>query len=512
MKDLPETANRAWPGGVELDSQPTELGTWTYTFHDGMMKCDETARRLYGLDSVLVNHDELVRRSFYPDDVPSVFQCLERAVAPDGDGRYYAEYRVCQPQGSMRWLNAWGVVEFAGEGGRRLAVRLVGASRDITGEKTATTALRESEQRFRGVLESSLDAAYRRDLRTDRYDYLSPSIASITGYSPDEMSSMSIADAIDHIHPEDCPAVARLLGNAEQTGVLEVEYRFLCKDGQYRWLQDYASVTRDDAGNLVFRTGIVRDVTVRKDAEAALEAAMARERQLSVERDEARMHLVKLLAHEIRNPMAGLKGLAQLVANAAPDARIGKVGEMMSAEVDRLSRMLTEVLDAFRLQSGGLPLNLGPIDFSAVVQSALAFHQCGGSHDYKATIESPVTVLGDQRRLEDVVRNLLSNAEKYSDPGSTVTVRLAVDDESAALLVEDQGVGIPADELERVFEAFFRAGNVAFGGVDGVGLGLHLSKNIVERHGGRIWAESNVGEGATFHVRLPLTKETVTRR
>jgi PAS domain S-box-containing protein len=131
-------------------------------------------------------------------------------------------------------------------------------------------ALQESEERFRWILENSLDAAYRRNLQTGIYDYMSPIIEQITGYSDQEMSAMSINDALDHIHPDDRPLVASELILALDIGIGTFDYRFKRKDGKYRWLADYFKVIKDQNGSPLFIGGVVRDITKRKQAEEAL--------------------------------------------------------------------------------------------------------------------------------------------------------------------------------------------------------------------------------------------------
>ena len=136
--------------------------------------------------------------------------------------------------------------------------------------KNAEESLRGSEDRFRSVLENSMDAAYRRDLQTDSYDYMSPVIEQITGFSSMEMSAMSINEAIDHIYPDDRSLVASELTRALDAGVGNFDYRFKCKDGNYRWLADYFKVIKDQIGSPLFISGVVRDITERKRAEETL--------------------------------------------------------------------------------------------------------------------------------------------------------------------------------------------------------------------------------------------------
>jgi two-component system CheB/CheR fusion protein len=141
---------------------------------------------------------------------------------------------------------------------------------EITDLSLARQALEESEARFRSVLENSLDAAYRRDLQDDKFDYLSPAIGAVTGFTVDEMLAMSVDEAKSRTHTDDLAGFDAAWREAERTGELLMEYRFQCKDGQYRWLADRAVLVKDENGRFRFRSGVVRDITARKQLETDL--------------------------------------------------------------------------------------------------------------------------------------------------------------------------------------------------------------------------------------------------
>lgn len=275
------------------------------------------------------------------------------------------------------------------------------------------------------------------------------------------------------------------------------------KDGQQRVHSVYVHKVNMQSERCYLVT--VLDITEILQARRDLEAALAREKQLADERDQARIQVVRLLAHEIRNPLTALKGFAQVIAVQTADAQTKELSNKLTKEVDRLSEMLSRVLDAFRMQAGNLPMEFSRVDLAKIVESAVEFHRLKATHLLELDLERPLWVEGDGPRLEGLVRNLLSNAEKYSAPGSVIKVRLVGLAESALLSVHDQGIGISAAEIDRIFEGFYRASNIAPDGPSGEGLGLLLCKHTVERHGGRIWVESEVGRGSTFYVELPLS-------
>jgi PAS domain S-box-containing protein len=152
--------------------------------------------------------------------------------------------------------------------------------RDVTKRKKADEALRESEARFKSVLENSMDAAYRRNLQSDRYDYVSPVIEQITGLSAEEINEMGIDEVLDRIHRDDRSPVASEIEHSIDAGWGTLEYRFRCKDGQYRWLSDRFTIIRDKEGRPRFRSGTVRDITERKEAEETLQKLYQHQRLL----------------------------------------------------------------------------------------------------------------------------------------------------------------------------------------------------------------------------------------
>ena len=248
-------------------------------------------------------------------------------------------------------------------------------------------------------------------------------------------------------------------------------------------------------------------------------AALARESAKN------RAGFLQIVAHELRNPMAAVKGICSLLRLNAGSPGVGpsrdtaRMAEIMEREVDRLSDLLNEVLEAFLVQEGRLSLKRERVNLMDVVTSALRPFQAMsgtsgrfGKHCFVlegagwSKEDGTWILLGDSNRLELMVSNLLSNAVKYSPDGGEVRLSLTVEPQRgrAVFAVKDEGIGIPKDQLANVFERFYRANNLTGRDPGGIGLGLYICRDIVERHGGRIWAESDAGLGTTFRVELPV--------
>lgn len=278
------------------------------------------------------------------------------------------------------------------------------------------------------------------------------------------------------------------------------------KDGGKAEVSLSCAVMRHDDGQPWGYVVIMADLSERKRVQAALE------RQKSVEeRDRLRSQLLAITAHELRNPMASIKGILSFmrwrISEGKPVRNFEQKLEVLERETDRLSEILDEMSDAFSIQEGRLQLRTEPVDVHHLLTTALQpFVEAHERRTFHLEGIGPdgATVMGDFRRLEDVFRNLLSNAVKYSPPTSEIRVRVERSDREVAISVTDRGVGIPAEDLPFVFDGFYRGSNLADRDPGGIGLGLYICKGIVESHGGTIHIESSPGGGTTCRVTLPL--------
>ncbi len=261
---------------------------------------------------------------------------------------------------------------------------------------------------------------------------------------------------------------------------------------------------------------VLRDITERKEAE---ERALLLEREQMARRqaEEAlrvRADVLATVAHDLKNPLVTVKGLAQLLQRRARGATPMGGPELAEqlARIDdaatKMTRLINELLDVARLQAGrSLTLERRPTDLVALARQVVAEYQpANPSHRLSVETPAPALVgLWDSFRLERVLDNLLSNAVKYSPHGGPIDVRVRQERDDAVLEVVDHGLGIPAAALPRLFERFHRADNV--GATQGTGLGLVGVRRIVEEHGGTVDIHSQEGQGTTVTIRLPREQE-----
>ena len=221
-----------------------------------------------------------------------------------------------------------------------------------------------------------------------------------------------------------------------------------------------------------------------------------------------RRDFISNVSHELRTPLASLKALTETLRDGAledPKAAHRFLGRI-ETEVDALTQMATELLELSRIESGQVPLQRKAVPAAALLLSAAermrAQVERAGLVLRLDTAQDMTEVLADPPRMEQVLVNLIHNAVKFTPPGGEVILAAQTEADFVRFSVRDSGVGIPADDLERIFERFYKADRARSGG--GTGLGLSISRHLVEAHGGRIWAESNEGDGSTFYFTIPV--------
>jgi PAS domain S-box-containing protein len=220
---------------------------------------------------------------------------------------------------------------------------------------------------------------------------------------------------------------------------------------------------------------------------------------------------LSIASHELRTPVTSIKGYTQLAKMLIKEGDLGTSEEYLDIaldQIDRMSRLILELLDVSRIETGRLEIRREPIPWGHFVREVVHRHHTAVSERrfHVAVPHQDKVVTGDRDRLEQVLGNLLENAVKYSPDGSDITVTVDDRGDSFVTAVCDRGIGIPADELGQVFERFHRGRQVSSTNYGGLGLGLYITKQIVERHGGAIWVESREGQGTTFYFSLPAAE------
>jgi PAS domain S-box-containing protein len=429
--------------------------------------------------------EERTRRFLAGERLPSIFEAEH--VAKDG--------RVVPVEVRTRPIR-----DRAGQ-----PIGFQGIYRDLTERKRAEEALRRSAEHFRALVEQALDfVVVLTQEGTIRYE--SPAMTRMLGYTPEERVGRH---GFEHIHPADLPQVretfTRVLQSPEATAALE--FRIQHKDGAWRTLEAVGTNLLADAAV----AGVVvncRDTTERTRMEEELRQA----KEAAEAATRAKSEFLATMSHELRTPLAVVLGYTELLL----EDTFGPLKEEQAASlrhIDRSARelhnLITAVLDLSRLDAGRLPLDWRETQVGAVLQEVQAeTHRLQEQMalQFVWEIEEGLPVLyTDPDKLKIVLKNLLDNAVKFTASGS-ITVAARRHQGGVEIRVTDTGTGIPREALDTIFEPFRQLEHAATRQHGGTGLGLHIVKRLLEVLGGTITVESEVGQGSTFRVWLPMGK------
>ncbi len=380
-------------------------------------------------------------------------------------------------------------------------------SSDVTRDRQAREALRVSEER----LTRAQTAA-----RTGTWDWnVETGVVSWTREAwrlfgrPPTSAPVTFDDWLGAIHPDDREAAVAAARRALTEGTYREDFRVVHPDGTTLWLESVGEAVLGADGAPVRLLGTVRDITVRREAERALKDALERAERAVVARDQ----LMSLVSHDLRGPLTIFRlGIEAL--EPAVDEWAAQVMKRMVHQAERMSGLIDELLDASQLQAGKhLALERCELDLVALVRECVADFQLSHPDRTIVVTADRESLVGewDPARLRRVLGNLISNALKYSPSGGAVHLDMKATEVASAACVElrvtDQGIGIAAEDQERLFEWFSRARSARDARIQGVGIGLAGVRRIVEHHGGEVSVESQEGRGSTFTVRLPLWPE-----
>ncbi|MDX2212341.1 MAG: PAS domain S-box protein [Oculatellaceae cyanobacterium bins.114] len=361
-------------------------------------------------------------------------------------------------------------------------------------------SLRESEERFYGAFEHTAVGMAIMGL-DGQWLQVNPALCRIVGYSEAELLTMTSQSIT---YPDDLESnqyeVQQVLSG--KIRFYHLEKRYFHKDGQLVWIALSVSLVRDAQGQPLYFVSLIQDITERKQAEEEILKALAKEKELN----ELKSRFVSMISHEFRTPLTTIQSAAELLEHYewSVEQRRERF-QQIHASVQHMIQLLEDVLligksDADRLQIKEERLNL-----LLFCQTLIADLQLTAGPNYRMlfTQEGDIQeVLIDPKLLRQILTNLLSNAIKYSPDGGNITLELSCQAKNIVLRVRDQGIGIPPENRERLFEVFYRATNVDT--IQGTGLGLAIVKRCVDLYQGRITLESEIGVGTTFTVILPL--------
>ena len=483
------------------------VGSWERYFEGDAIYWSDEMFRIFGLSIGTPLHFQTFLRYVHPEDREGIVEANQKARTTKAP--VIVEYRITRPDGELRFIRS--VVEVVGSDDPNAPIRMAGATQDITEQVKAGEQLRESEERLRSAQRLARFGNWEWDIKTNHI-FRSEEICRIFGMPPSS-STTDYTEFLQAVQPQDRDRLVQAARDAlaEEKSSWFLEFQITRPDGEVRTVACVAEVFRDAAGSPVRMGGACQDVTDQKYAEAHLRRSLDEIAHLN--RVAAMGELTGSLAHELNQPLAAILSNAQ-AASRFLDREYPDRAEVKECLTDIIAddKRAGEVIRRLRslLKKGASQPSL--VDLNEVVSDAI---RLVGNDAMLRNVSVKVepfpglaAVLGDRIQLYQLALNLIMNgldAVAERSPGNRwVLVRTAeADGGGVELRVEDSGKGIAEGDLVRVFEPFYTTKP------DGLGMGLSISRSIVQAHGGRIWADSRAGGGAIFRCVLPAPQQTV---
>ena len=435
----------------------------------------------------------------HPDDQKKAIKILKDGFK-FGEG--HNEMRVRHKEGHYLWLENKGTT-FIDLDGKKKALII---SRDITERKRVEQKLRDSEVKYRNLILNIQDVIAEVDSE-GKILYSSPQILDLLGYQSDDLIGL---DLRKFIHPDDISLVMEAMMNSQESfGSSSVEFRIKHNDGKYLLFSANGRLITEN-GNMKY-LAVLRDITEKKKAERLI----IEENKKLLELSQIRRDLISRVSHELKTPLSSIYAASQFLLQEFREQLEGsplRFIEMIHKSGQKLKQLIEKLLDMSSVESGKLKLDLQNEDLVELIK------ECMNEIEYRANsrkismiFDHPNSIFLeiDKLRIEQVIINLLSNSIKFTPPGGHIYIELTENEKWIEIVIRDTGLGLTKKEQKMLFQKFGkieRKGKKFDIESEGTGLGLYISKEIVELHKGMILVDSKGrGKGSTFRVKLPKT-------
>ncbi|MFA6162403.1 MAG: response regulator [Methylobacter sp.] len=480
-----------------------KIGSWDWSIQTGKILVSENFGPLFGQPEGMteVTYDSFLA-VVHRDDREALSDALQACVERGID--YNVECRCLWPDDTLHWLQCRGDVVRAADG---TPLNMLGVVQDITTPKLAELALAENRIRLEESQNLAKLGNWETDLSTGEIRW-ADEIYRIFGQDP-AIFTPSAKAFLRCVHPDDVELVRANERQVTETGIHNVFYRIIRPNGEIRHVHELARLERNSDDQPVRLIGTVQDVTDLKQAEQALIAT----RDEAERANNAKSEFLSSMSHELRTPMNAILGFGQLLEMDTDlnEDQTDCVSEILKAGRHLLT-LINEVLDLSKIESGNIELSIEPLACAELVEECLALvsplAQGRGITMNNEGLDG-LMMRADRTRLKQVLLNLLSNAIKYNSPEGEVWIRASAHNDVVRLEVSDTGSGISVERQKEIFQPFSRLG-VEDTEIEGTGIGLTISRRLIEMMGGKIGVESRANRGSTFWIELPEDASTPT--
>lgn len=371
---------------------------------------------------------------------------------------------------------------------------------DITEWKISGEALRKSEEHNRAIVSHTSVGIFGADLE-GRITFLNEKASQLFGLHRNEGIGVNV---LDMTVAEFRESTRQKFGQLVTLGrSFESEKRMFRKDGSVFWANVSVAGIFDDQGKIKSVVAVVIDITQRKAAETALRASEQQLKELLRLKDD----FIGIASHELKTPVTSMKAYAEIVKESMEqlgDKQNSYLLSRLNQQIDRLTTLIRHLLDTSRISQGQLQLASENVDINSLLLERVDEIKRTTGHRFVCHLGKLPAVQGDPERLAQVMTNLISNSVKYAPVDTTITVFTELENDKVKITVQDQGPGITRADQQKIFDKFFRSSGKTGNSFPGMGLGLYITAQIIQKHGGELMVESEPGNGAAFSFTLPL--------
>ncbi|HET6556158.1 MAG TPA: PAS domain S-box protein [Prolixibacteraceae bacterium] len=482
---------------ISTATRSAQVGIWDWDIGNNHLVWDDQMYTLYAIRKKdFPEAFEAWLNGLHPEDRESINRIVQQAIR--GEQQYDTEFRIVWPDGTVRWIKAAGQVFFDEN---KIPLRMVGINFDITDRKKMEKTLRESEEKFRKAFSINPDAIAITRLSDGKFISVNNGFNQIFGYDGEEIIGKTSLEINTWHNPEDRKEFVRRMN--ENGFVQNFEVKLYTKQRELKHTLFSAAII--DLENTSYILSTVRDITERKLAEQELIDAKER----AEESDRLKSAFLANMSHEIRTPLNSIIGFSDLLFDPfySTEQQM-EFAKSIRNSGDNLLVIISDIMDLSKIESGQFQIKKRPFSINDLIidiQKDYSYKAKEKGIELKLDLPAKNTIIidSDKARVRQILMNLVTNAIKFTENGS-IEIGLKVIDHSIQIHVKDTGIGIPPEFHKIIFERFRQVENSETRRFGGNGLGLAISKNLVEMLGGKIWLESEVGKGSTFYFGLPI--------
>ena len=473
---------------LRIAALSSEMGTWDFNLQTQEIIWDAPMRGLFNISEDGSMTSDIFFDALHPDDVSMVQQAIEDVLTREPETYYDQEYRVKNKAAARGyiWVHAKGKI-FFDESGR--ALRFSGTALNVTEKRIAIDELKEREANYRFMADAMPQFVWT-SLPNGQINYFNEAVYK---YSGKTVAQLDTQGWIYIVHPDDRSQNIKSWMHSIETGEpFLFEHRFQRYDGIYRWQLSRALPQLDENGLVKMWVGTSTDIDELKKHE--------------LQKDD----FIKMANHELKTPVTTIKGYVQMLLKShknSDDAVLVTALSTVDKQVTKLTKLIGDLLDVTKIETGSLPINKEKFTLDDLVkETAVHIQTAFPTHTINIVQDDYCMVYADKDRINQVLVNLFTNAIKYSPFANEVTVWVKNEDNYAFVTIKDNGIGIAAEDHDKIFERFYRVAGKDEKTFPGFGIGLFIVKEIIQRHNGNIWVTSEKGKGSSFTFMLAINK------